>query len=168
MLNAEHHMTAKKVTKKVVKEETPPTPAVEVVQKEIPNQEIEKKEIKVIERIIENREIAPQDAFGKMTRDQVELVKRTVAKGATDDELKLFIQVCKGANLNPFLKQVFLVKRWDSKEGREVGAIQVSIDGLRAIAEETGDYCGNEDPEFTGERTRCSCRRKNSDTKLGR
>lgn len=142
-------MTAKKVTKKVVKEETPPTPVVE--QKEIPIQEVEKKEIKVIERIIENREIAPQDAFGKMTRDQVELVKRTVAKGATDDELRLFIQVCKGANLNPFLKQVFLVKRWDSKEGREVGAIQVSIDGLRAIAEETGDYCGNEDPEFSGE-----------------
>ena len=65
-----------------------------------PTQE-EKKEIKVIERIIENREIAPQDAFGKLSRSQIILIKNTVAKGASDDELRLFIQVCKGANLNP-------------------------------------------------------------------
>lgn len=113
--------------------------------------EKEVKEIKVIERIIENREIAPQDAFGKMSKSQIELVKRTVAKGASDDELRLFIQVCKGANLNPFLKQVFLVPRWDSREGKEVRAIQVSIDGFRAIAEESGGYAGNEDAVFTGE-----------------
>lgn len=111
----------------------------------------EVKEIKVIERIIENREIAPQDAFGRMSKSQIELVKRTVAKGASDDELRLFIQVCKGANLNPFLKQVFLVPRWDSKEGKEVRAIQVSIDGFRAIAEESGAYAGNEDAVFNGD-----------------
>lgn len=109
------------------------------------------KEIKVIERVIENKELAPQDVFGKLTRSQVNLMKRTVAKGASDDELKLFLQVCRGANLNPFLKQVFLVPRWDSKEGREIRAIQVSIDGLRSIAEESGQYAGNEDPVFADE-----------------
>ena len=113
--------------------------------------EEDKKEIQVIERIIENREIAPQDAFGKMNRAQIDLIKRTVAKGATDDELKMFIQVCKGAQLNPFLKQVFLVPRWDSREGKEVRAIQVSIDGFRSIAESSGAYAGNEDPIFDGE-----------------
>lgn len=113
----------------------------------------DKKDIKIIERIIESREIAPQDAFGKMSKNQVELVKRTVAKGASDDELRLFIQVCKGANLNPFLKQVFLVPRWDSKEGKEVRAIQVSIDGFRAIAEESGAYAGNDDAIFVGDET---------------
>lgn len=104
-----------------------------------------------IEKIIENREIAPQDAFGKLTRPQIALIKHTIAKGATDDELKLFIQVCKGANLNPFLKQVFLVPRWDSKEGKEIRAIQVSIDGFRAIAESSGTYAGNDDPIYEGE-----------------
>lgn len=108
----------------------------------------ESKEIKIIERIFETKEIAPADAFGKMSKNQIELVKRTVAKGASDDELRLFIQVCKGANLNPFLKQVFLVPRWDSKEGKEVRAIQVSIDGFRAIAESGGAYAGNEDAVF--------------------
>lgn len=118
---------------------------------EVPHTEVEQKEVRIIERIIENKEIAPQDAFGKMTRTQIDLIKRTVAKGASDDELKMFIQVCKGANLNPFLKQVHLIPRWDSKEGREIRAIQVSIDGFRAIAEESGAYAGNEDPVFTGE-----------------
>lgn len=112
----------------------------------------EVKEIKVIERVIENHEIAPADAFGKLTRPQVNLMKRTIAKGASDDELKMFIQVCKGANLNPFLKQVFLVPRWDGKEGREVRAIQVSIDGFRSIAESSGAYAGNDDPIYAGEK----------------
>lgn len=113
--------------------------------------EEEKKEIQVIERIIENKEITAEDTFGKMTRPQIDLIKRTIAKGATDDELKIFIQVCKGAQLNPFLKQVFLVPRWDSREGKEVRAIQVSIDGFRSIAESSGAYAGNDDPLFTGE-----------------
>ena len=112
----------------------------------------DQKEVRVIERVIENREITPADAFGKLTRNQVELIKRTVAKGATDDELKMFIQVCKGTQLNPFLRQVHFVKRWSSAEAREVGAIQVGIDGFRSIAESTGSYAGNDDPVYDGEK----------------
>jgi phage recombination protein Bet len=110
----------------------------------------EEKEIQVIEHIIE-KEVSTQDAFDKLTRAQLDLIKRTIAKGATDDELKMFLQVCKGAQLNPFLKQVFLVPRWDSREGKEVRAIQVSIDGSRSIAESSGAYAGNDDPIFDGE-----------------
>lgn len=112
----------------------------------------DQQQVRIIERVIENHEIAPADAFGKLNRPQIELLKRTVAKGATDDELRLFIQVCKGANLNPFLKQVHLVKRWDSKSGQEVGAIQVGIDGFRAVAESSGQYAGNDDPTFESEK----------------
>jgi len=43
------------------------------------------------------------------------------------------------------------VPRWDSKVGKEVRAIQVSIDGFRSIAESSGAYAGNEDPIFEGE-----------------
>ncbi len=85
------------------------------------------------------------DAFKKMTRTQIDLIKTTVAKGATDDELQLFLSVCHGAQLNPFLKQVHFVKRWDTKQGREVGTIQVGIDGFRAIAESGGQYAGSDD-----------------------
>jgi len=134
----------KTTTKKVVEKPKVEKPEVELTPKEV-------KEVKVIERIIENKDITTVDVFGKLSRPQLNLIKRTIAKGASDDELKLFIQVCKGANLNPFLKQVFLVPRWDSKEGREVRSIQVSIDGFRSIAESSGAYAGNEDPIFTGE-----------------
>lgn len=124
--------------------------AVAVIEK--PPTKEEAKEVRIIEHIIENREIAPVDAFGKLTRNQVELIKRTVAKGASDDELKLFIQVCKGARLNPFMKQAHLVPFWDSKEGIERRAIIVGIDGFRAIAEGSGNYAGNDDPKFEGEK----------------
>lgn len=127
--------------------ETPATP-----EKQPELTKANQKEVRVIERIIENREIAPQDAFGKLTRNQVTLIKNTVAKGASDDELRLFIQVCKGANLNPFLKQVHLVPRWDSKLGKEIRSIQVGIDGFRAVAESSGSYAGNEDPIYDGEK----------------
>lgn len=145
------------MTKTTVKEDVKKTPEAETVpEKQTEKPELTKteaKEVRVIERIIENREIAPQDAFGKLTRPQVQLIKQTVAKGASDDELRLFIQVCKGANLNPFLRQVHLVPRWDSKMGKEVRTIQVGIDGFRAVAESSGQYAGNDDPIYEGEKT---------------
>ena len=42
------------------------------------NNTTDTKEIKVIEKIIENREIAPQDAFGKLNRSQIQLIKSTI------------------------------------------------------------------------------------------
>lgn len=132
---------------------TPKKPAI-VIPESVEGIEVakEKAEIRVIERVIENREIAPHDAFGKLSRSQVELIKRTYAKGASDDELNLFVTVCHGLQLSPFSKQVHLVPRWDSKLGREVRQIQVGIDGFRATAEKTGKYAGNDDPAFEGEK----------------
>lgn len=115
------------------------------------NKKEDEKEIQIIEKIIESKELLPQDVFGKLSRPQIDLLKRTIAKGASDDELKIFIQVCKGAQLNPFLRQVFLIPRWDNREGKETRIIQVSIDGLRSIAESSGAYAGNDDPIFEGE-----------------
>ena len=81
-----------------------------------------------------------------LDRGKIELLKATIAQGATDDELKMFINVCTGMGLSPFLKQVHMVKRWNSKLGRNVASIQVGIDGFRSIAENTGAYAGNDDP----------------------
>lgn len=88
----------------------------------------------------------------KFTPEQIELVKRTIAKGATDDELALFIYQCERTGLDPFARQIYCLKRstLNSETGKYEDAMvtQVGIDGLRLIAERTGEYRGQAVPLF--------------------
>lgn len=79
----------------------------------------------------------------EMSNEQINLIKRTVALGATDLELQLFLNQCKRTGLDPLSRQIHFIKR------NGVGTIQTGIDGYRVIAERTGSYAGNDEPVFS-------------------
>lgn len=83
------------------------------------------------------------------TADQVELIKRTVAKGATDDELAMYLHQCQKMGLDALTRQL-VFQKYNTKDGARVSFI-TTVDAYRIIAERSGAYAGNDEPVFAGE-----------------
>ena len=90
--------------------------------------------------------VAKYDEEFAWSQEQTELIKRTCAMDATDDELKLFLHFCKESGVDPLRKQAHFVcnEDWSKKHNKMVRSTQmiVGIDGFRKRAEQMPDYRG--------------------------
>jgi phage recombination protein Bet len=77
-----------------------------------------------------------------VTREQLELVRQTVAVGATDAELQLYLYDCARRGVHPLDRLIHFTKR-----GGRYTPI-TSIDFLRGRAHDTGEMAGSDDPVF--------------------
>lgn len=91
---------------------------------------------------------APDTALSVFTPNQEQMIRDSFMSGASKEDAAMLMEVARTRRLNPLLKQVHFVSRFDKKKNRNVWSVQVSIDGLRAIAERTGNYDGQDEPEF--------------------
>lgn len=73
--------------------------------------------------------------------DDITLLKSTVVpKETTESELKLFLNYCKKTGLDPFTRQIYAMKTKDKF------SVMSSIDGLRLVAQRSGEYEGQTAP----------------------
>lgn len=92
--------------------------------------------------------VGNQSVSLQFSRDQIELVKRTVAKGSTDDELQMFLYLAQKYGLDPFRKEIWFIKRakknadgkYDYENAESV--IMTSRDGYLKIAQSDPDFDG--------------------------
>lgn len=101
-------------------------------------------------RVGQSGAVAVRPAY---TDEQIQIIKNTIARGTSDNELALFIATATRLKLDPFAKQIYAVMRRSKlSDGTwtNVMTIMVGIDGLRLIAERTGEYLPAEElPTFT-------------------
>jgi phage recombination protein Bet len=86
-------------------------------------------------------------ALALWTPEQTQLISTTIAPGCSGDELRLFAYACQRTGLDPFSKQIYAIRRRQKQSDGNyayVMTIQAGIDGLRSIAERTGQLDGSE------------------------
>ena len=91
-----------------------------------------KKAIEAIEPVNETQ-------IAQFTPEQVNTIRRTVAKNATDDELRMFLHLSQSYGLDPFAKEI-----WFIKMGNENPIMMTSRDGYLAIANRNKHFEGME------------------------
>jgi phage recombination protein Bet len=83
---------------------------------------------------------------------QLAALKQIGVENASNGDLAVFLNFAQRTGLDPFARQIYMIGRrqksgdqWTTK-----WTIQASIDGLRIVAERSGDYAGQVGPEYCG------------------
>ena len=83
---------------------------------------------------------------------QQELWRRIYANGASDDEFRLFLSAIGRTGLDPEARQIYLAQRRErvGDDWRTTRRPEVTVDGLRAIADRSPNYGGQTEPQWCG------------------
>lgn len=87
---------------------------------------------------------ASHPAVFEISQGQVDLIRQTIMPNANDLQFQLFLNLCRVKRLDPLTKQIYAVYikgQWQ---------FFASIDGLRVIAERSGNYGGQTAPYWCG------------------
>jgi len=82
---------------------------------------------------------------------QLAALRQIGLSDAPQGDLALFLHYAQKTGLDPFSRQIYMIGRWDSRTGGNKYTIQSSIDGLRIIAQRSGEYAGQTQPMWCGD-----------------
>lgn len=83
-----------------------------------------------------------QEKFEVTDPKQLEIIKKTIAKNANDEEFSLFIQMCKATGLNPFLREIWLIITSPDQPQYRQCQMMTGINGFYTIANTNPSYDG--------------------------
>ena len=81
---------------------------------------------------------------------QLAALRQIGLSDAPQGDLQLFLHYAQKTGLDPFSRQIYMIGRWDGRTGSNRYTIQSSIDGLRIIAQRSGEYGGQTQPLWAG------------------
>lgn len=84
------------------------------------------------------------------TGQQLAALRQIGVENATDGDLAVFLNYAQRTGLDPFARQIYMIGRQDRRSGTPKWTIQASIDGLRIVAQRSGEYAGQVGPEWCG------------------
>jgi phage recombination protein Bet len=99
--------------------------------------------------VFQNQEIS--DPRSHFNPKQIEILKNSICRGVSNEEFEVFLMACVKTQLDPFMKQIYAVKRKMRKPDGSWGetmTIQTGIDGYRLIAERTEKYAPGHEPTY--------------------
>ncbi|PAD73941.1 RecT family recombinase [Paenibacillus campinasensis] len=84
--------------------------------------------------------VSEELVVGSFTQKHLDIIKSTIAKGTSNEQLQLFIQTCVRTGLDPFLNQIYCIV-YNGKDG-PVMSMQIAVEGIVALAKKHPQYKG--------------------------